>query len=305
MTQSFWSTVDCFELYNTRHEEWLEQEFNASVTLQCAWSDRFALCEDIRNNQTYPDNKYARFLSAKIKPFEEGVKAITGDKPQVYDWQIAHVTINYSSVMQVLKYMETFEPNVVFQVGDFAQFKWPDDTNPDTSAPARTQLQPKEAPGVQIHGDIYSIHIFNDDNFDESEYEALLGSVNDSDITLTSISNTPFNAEELLLMSSPVTRKRRTAIWPIDQALEPKDGTGEGERPVFWDYVLKYGIKRHYDAEGTHINGGWNSFFRAETNKYSRMYGLSSPTSGDPYRPYPLQNNTILLPPRLRDPGAP
>lgn len=138
-----WSeTIDCAEEHGTIKEDYqLESGFNASVTLRCAWAERYLLIESLIGKvwPYSPGDNGPACISAGCMP--SPARASTDEQSLVYETAI--ISFNFSN--QIKDFIsETLEPTAEFQILDYKRFRW--------SSAAGEPLLEGEAPGLLQRG---------------------------------------------------------------------------------------------------------------------------------------------------------
>lgn len=114
-----YSAIACSEEHATVTENYeLETGFSASVTLRCAWADRFLLMEDIMGN-VWPHCNGAWANKASSQPDKSSY--ITVD--QSCEYIHALVTVQYGTKVRDL-FSESLEPTAEFITLDHKGFRW-------------------------------------------------------------------------------------------------------------------------------------------------------------------------------------
>lgn len=250
---AIFSPVVCSELHNTASESWSVSGRDCSVTLRCAWVNRFALIEDLLvNRRPWPYGSYANYPVATacgLAPLPSaGVADVQG-----YAYSDAHVNVSYSSAGEETTLIsETLEPTAEFMQLDYKQFLW---ENGDS-------LLEGEAPGKIVRGMQLSRELFQVALPLDASILTLPGSVNHAAYA-SSLLGLTFAAETL--MFTPPTLSRTITTLGSSAA--------------------NISLKFVWNPEG------WNTFWRAKTQAYSRMLDFSE----NPYNNYPLKDYSAWL----------
>jgi hypothetical protein len=133
------SSVSCAEVHGQRQENYnVQSGFTASVVLQCAWSERYALMADVIG-KAWPEVGSAWAGSCSCVPMP-GEFIASGQSMEVSQ---AIVTVNYGPETKDLL-SESLEPTAEFQIQDHLGFRW--------GAANGDPLLPAEAPGLLYRG---------------------------------------------------------------------------------------------------------------------------------------------------------
>jgi hypothetical protein len=327
-TKSSYTNEVC-EMFGTRTEDSGPDEFSAKVQLKVPYVDRFALVYHLyMQDCTWPWNPRAFFKSASIQPFLGGAQSTPDipDEPGGGDTSVVAQTINYAYALVnltystqecfkdingnyvVKKYIETFEPNVEFQIMSPELFHW--GTTPDPAAPTYgRQLSIKEAPARQVRSAVYTVKWLQQEIV-PFEFYNLLGSVNDAVYTIENFGAQPgppvvpmtAKIESLMYMPGPVEK----SIFYTPNALNPGDigydpAVDDAKKPPFpgYNYTCKFAYRPF----------GWNQYYRADHHPsaaeppivlqeyYERIYQKRPGASSVPFENYPVKDLTKLLPP--------
>lgn len=134
-----YSAIDCAEEHASVNETYeLETGLSATVTLRCAWADRFLLMEDIMG-RVWPHASGAWANKASSVPDKSNYVEVG----QSADYVHALVTVNYGTKVKDL-FSESLEPTAEFVTGDHKGFRW--------SAVNGDPLLEGEAPGYLRKG---------------------------------------------------------------------------------------------------------------------------------------------------------
>lgn len=230
---SLYSSVDCDEEYGTAKESWNIDDVSMSVTLRCAWADRYDLVDDLLGNgRTWPHGSFTnapRAQSASIAPDKTAYTA-TG---QCIVYNDALVTVTYGTEHEDLV-SESLEPTADFITLDWRRFRWSSDVGDpliEGEAPGKLRR------GLNIVRTLYKIAT------PPTQLLTQIGNVNPSTYT-SSLLGLSFAAETLLFTPPTMSRTIRT------------DGT-EG-----WTINMKFMYKPET----------WNKYWRAKTSSYEHIY---------------------------------
>ena len=257
----------------------------AHLTYQCDWVDRIQLAIDKLTangglGETYPHNTLhnARACSAKIRPASGQMYTVAGTLAQ---YEHAHVTITYKTPGRNQDQQpetsnlinETLEGHAQGLTLDYRKFGWfgPKDTK-------GVWLTQDEAPFKIVRDLDYCVSVHNVINL-PTQILQLSGTVNDSTIFSPTL-QLSFPPETLLFADPVLTRK-----YSLDQ--------GQGS----WTVSYRFNIQFNYDNSNT--PQGWNSFWRADTGQYERIYqnmGTSASPNWQQYYLYPTASLSGLLP---------
>ena len=264
------STINCSEESGTRVENIEGQgKPSASVTVRCAYGDRWNLIDDIvYNGRTWPVVGKLNLLplkSASIKPTVDG------------NWDATDQTINYIDALIDLSYglgessstetsaggtvfAESLEGTVEMLKQDHKRFVWIDTATPGVET---GEVLEAEAPSVPIYGQNLKRTIFNVATI-PSAVNTSLGKCNVAAYTSLLLGRT-FAAETLLF--KPAKQRRDLKA----------DGSGLG-----WTV----------DLEFVYNQNGWNKFWRAVDQDWRRFAvkkwnSATSTWTLTPYKPIP------------------
>lgn len=252
---AIYSVVACAEELGEQTEDWDLESTSKTVTLRCAWSDRYNLVDDLLGNmRAWPHGGWAdppRASSAKIAPFATTNAPAVG---QSITYDDALVTVQYThDVVDLIS--ESIEPNADFITVDHRNFRW--------SEPGGPPLTPEEAPGklrnsLSLVRTLYRVQ--------PPLPLALLsspGKCNHEPYTSQLLGLT-FDKETLMFVPPHLSRVIRT------------DGS-KG-----FTVKLKFGYKPE----------GWNSYWRAQSSAYQAIY---NPSTGVVYKSHPLADLSAFL----------
>jgi len=283
------------EMLGTRTEDCGAEGFEGKVQLKVPYDKRFAVVWDIyMNDMPWPGNPTAFMKNASIQPLAAGLVPINypppPPDPPTYDqligysfalinlvYSTAETTIDLQGKPRSLFYIETWEPQVEFQIMSPENFFW--GTTP--KAPGR-MLTTKEAPGRQIRTSIYTVKWLQQPNVIPDFYN-LAGSVNDDIYEIEHFSVTA-EPETLLFMPGPVEK----SIWYPDS---PADDDSKQPQPGF-NYTCKFAYRP----------SGWNKYYRmdsagaTEADKYERIKVMKENGTSAPWENYKLASLSTPAP---------
>jgi len=282
---------------------------------------------------TWPFNPRAFFRSASIQPFLGGAKSSPDipDEPgggdtsvlaQTIDYAYALVNLTYSTIegfkdkngaYVVKKYVESFEPNVEFQIMSPELFHWgltPEYKDPDWGR----MLNPKEAPARQVRSAVYTVKWLQQEHVPFDYYD-LVGSVNDTYYTIENFGKKPGAAPEdppILLQAAPETLMYMPG--PIEKSIYYKPGAlNPGE--VGYDQAIHDAMKPPYPGYNftckfAYRPYGWNRYYRADHHPidpppdppdpfeyYEKQYRMRKGLASVEWDNYPKRSLSPLLPP--------
>ena len=254
------TAVQYTEQAGSPNESFGEDEFTASRTLICPWSQRHTLlCDLISTQELYPYNSpgvRARAVSGTAKPF--GTLQLDAGGTNVTAYEKALVTVNYSTksgdendAQDLIS--ESLEPNIEFLTCDHNEFCW--------GSASGDKLKENEAPGRQVRSLDYVFTIYNMPSIPAAVL-GLCGCVNNAPVTAQLLGLT-FPTETLLYTPPQLSRTITT------------DGTGG------WQMQFRFSYRPN----------GWNKYWRHKTQTWERIYLAS----GGTYYNYPLGDFTPLL----------
>lgn len=218
-----YSTVACQEVHDTHKESRNSTGWTISVTLQCAWSDRYNLLIDLLDTpRPHPTNTWLYATEAQIVPMAS--KYTQSGQEIVYEEAFLDVTYSVPGGSQgsptpqdpVKLISESIEPYTKVIRLPPKRFKWKSD---------KKLLESEEAPGKVLHGIKLTRTIFKVPTISNTILD-LPGTVHDANYT-SSILNLTFNSGTLLFMP-PVLNRNVTTV-----------GAGAWELKLSWDY-FKY-----------------------------------------------------------------
>lgn len=231
-----YSIIPCWEEHGGVAENFSLDKWTASVTLRCAWGNRYLLVNDIiGNSRPFPHSSYAvapQASSASIVPALDA--AITVG--QSLDYEYALVTINYSTEVKDLV-VEEIEPTTEFIKEDFRRFRW--------GAASGDPLTEKEAPGRLVRGmnivrTYYQLASIHPDFLD------LVGACNSAQY-VSALLGLTFPAQTLLYHPPVINRAITTAGAEA--------------------FTLK--------AKYTYKKGGWNHYWRQKSQDFEQIYDVN------------------------------
>jgi len=323
-------------MLGTRSEENGPDEFQGKVQLKVPYADRFALVYHIyMQDCTWPWNPRAFFRSASITPFLGGTQAtedIPADPPAIPDpifaqtlnYAYALVNLTYSTIegfqdingnYVVKKYVETFEPNVEFQIMSPELFHWgatPEYKDPDWGR----MLSLKEAPARQVRSAVYTVKWLQQEIV-PFEYYDLIGCVHNASYLIENFGKKPVepvtdpptytplitNPDTLLYMPGPIEKSisyKPGALNPGDVGYDP--AIHDAMKPPFpgYNFTCKFAYRPY----------GWNNYYRADhhlaspppdpipdTEYYEPMYRMRKGEASEIWKNYPPKSLLKLLPP--------
>lgn len=241
-----------------------ETGFNATVMLRVPWNDRYAVMDDILQNQyTYPrcPGSQCNALSGSCRPAPApGQLVATGTGGSLAEYTEALLTILYSQKIHRDEgggptpdvFAESIEPSAEFITLNPKKFRW--------GGPAGDKLEPEEAPGKLVVGFDY---IQTRYNLTELPIGVLSpGRVNDAVITA-----------RLLELDFPI----ETLLYHNSQPVRTISVNGLNK----WMMMSRFGYREQ----------GWNKFWRASPAGYEWIYEAG----GGIYRNFPLGDFTDIL----------
>lgn len=263
------SSVSCSEELGSVREDFDIGSGNGpsmSVDLRCLWSDRFSLVQDIVGNQrAWPHGTWTtvapRAYAASIKQ-DTSVFATTGQSNEVVH---AIVSVRYGcKVLQLVS--ESLEPTVEFLTLDHNQFRW---ANAAADGPGDPVLE-AEAPGKLFRG-LNLVRTYYQLNSVPTAILTLPGAVNAAQY-VSALLGLTFPAETLLFQPPK-----------LDRVIKTTGATG-------FNMTLKFQYKPQ----------GWNTFWRAKTREWSKMWiladaGADPPVAEAEYDNYPPDDFSGLL----------
>jgi hypothetical protein len=266
-----YSIIPCREIQDTKREGAKIDGMTASVTLGCAYVDRFNLMYDLL---------YGNFGGGRLWPYGGNVYCVgceTADGPpgqaqsgvlntQGYDVDQSYVVATYASPSSnpqqpdVGNVTENLEPTCEFQTLPHTDFLW--------DGAGQQVLKPEESPAKQNRGVNYVRTLSKIEPPLPIELITLQGYVNDSTINSTSLGLT-FPAETLMYRGVSLSRT-------VAGTAPPDTGS------LAWNMTLKFGVK--YDK--------WNKFWRGPQEGWQ---GFKIKATGAPYKNYPLGDFSVFF----------
>lgn len=255
---SDYSTVACCEEHGTRSENYTGEGVQCSVTLRCAYDDRWLLVQDvIGGHAVWPHLASAArppvARTAGIVPFP--AKAGTSGQLLLYDEAL--VTVNYetskkeSSGEDGQLFAESLEPTIEFLTLSPDRFRW--------SSATGDPLEEEEAPGMQLFSMALNRTIYQVEPPLDGGLLSLVGKCNAEEY-VSAVLGLTFPEETLLFMPGTQSRTVTTELNPA------------------FDVNLKFAYKPQ----------GWNKYWRAKTESWEHIYLITSGSSGgEPYKSYP------------------
>lgn len=256
-----YSSVACSEEFDTYSEDFSVdgEPISARVTLRCAYSDRYALVDDLLSNARTPPQMSGfanppQARRAGVKPFpgdEEAVPITTDGQGIVYSEAL--VSVEYSTLIMDLV-SESIEPTAEFLTQDHRRFRW--------GAANGDPLLEAEAPGrlyqsMNIVRTLYYVASV------PPEVLTLVGKVNNAQ-WVSGLLGLTFATETMLYQPPNVSRKIAT---------NGSDG---------FTITSKFSYK----------TPGWNWYWRAKTQSWAQIYIVG----GAVYKQYIPADMAALLP---------
>ena len=190
---TFSAAVTCAEVHGTRTENAAPGTFQASVVLECAYSDRYTLISDLLLNQrSWPSFTECRAKKAAIVPFASAY-TVSGQET-VYTH--ARVTVQYDTIADSNLISESIEPTADFRTLDHRLFRWGSNSGP--------LLNENQAPGQIIRGMNLVRTIYNMAAVPVS-YLTLPGKVNNA-VYSSALLGLTFAPQTLLFQPGQLTR---------------------------------------------------------------------------------------------------
>lgn len=258
-----YSSVSCQEVHGSVQENVSLSTYTASVTLQCSWSARYSLINDILLNQrAYPYNGLLLPRTCAIRPMP-GTYDADGQAIDYDDFAL--VTVNYEAPGgeddegpqdPVDMVSEELEPTSEFVTQDYKKFSW------YTSAGVYIrELKEDEAPGRLVQG-LALVRTFFNVPYLPASILSLPGKCNSSQFTSRLLGLT-FAAETLLFTPPGLSRTLTTA------------GVSG------WTMRTRFIYKPQ----------GWNKFWIPDISDYGKIY-VKSESSGtaSEYKSHPTAN---------------
>jgi hypothetical protein len=251
-----WASVACAEEYGTIAESFdLDGGMSNSVTLRCAWADRYDLLADIiEGRRGWPYGSLgpvaAQAFSGSCRPAQS--EFVGFGQGCVYSEAL--VTINYSTKIKDLV-SETLEPTAEFLTLDYKLFRW--------TSLAGDVLQENEAPGQLQRGL----------NLVRKNYR--LATIPNTVLTAIGLSNATAYTSALL---GNMTFPEETLLYQpptLDRTITLAGTEG-------FNLTTKFTFKPQ----------GWNKFWRSKTQAYEEIIVAET---GVVFKPYPPGNFGSLL----------
>jgi len=241
------SVIPCAEEHGTAQEDWNLEDWEASVTLRCAWSLRHNLVSDLLGNRRpWPFSGFAvRPLAktARIRPVPSAFVAV-GQTIDAYIHALVDVT--YSAIEDTDLIAESLEPTAEFITLDFNRFRW--------GAANGDPLLEEEAPGKLRRGLVLNRTLFHVNTPLPITLLTLIGTVNNAPF-VSGLLGLTFNTETLLYTPPTMSRTITTA------------------GATAWNMTLKFMFQPET----------WNFFWRAKTQSYQSIFLAG----GGQYKSYP------------------
>lgn len=247
------STIPCSEKFATLNESFGRDGIKMDVVLYCEWQDRHDLITDLLlNKREYPS------LTLTHPP--RAVSASCGPMPtrfatigQTIVYDVAEVSVSYSTeITDTIS--ESLEPTAKFQTLDYRRFRW--------GSTSGDPILEAEAPGKLVRGLNLVRTYYHLDPPLPTELLTLYGSCNNT-AYVSSLLGLTFPAETLLFEPPSLSRAIKS----------------NGEKA--FNLTLKFNVNY----------AGWNTFWRAETGAYERIYDVDN----GQYDNYPLEDFSALL----------
>lgn len=241
-----------------------ESGLQVSVTLRCAWDDRFAVLDDILQNQyTYPrcPGSQCNARTGSSRPYEGKMDSTgTGDSLATYDQAL--ITINYTQDLTREDngsggfniFSESLEPSAEFLTLSPAKFRWTNSSGP--------KLRPEEAPGKLIVGYDYV----------QTRYQ------------MASIPVEVINPGPGVVNNAAITAQLLGLTFPIETVLYQNS---QPQRTISTSGVTRWTIPSRFSIRPN----GWNKFWRPSTG-WDEIYDEDAAAI---YKNYPLADLSNLL----------
>jgi hypothetical protein len=227
------NVVACEEVHGSKKESASLTGFNASVSLKCAYADRYDLVDDlISNARSWPDFALAKARQASISPVY--AKYTTPAGHQTCEYEDAVVTVTYSTEADRDLITESIEPTAEFRTLDHRNYRW--------SSANGLLLNENETPGQLIRG-LNIVRTLHNVPAVPAALLTLPGTVNLAAYTSVLLGLT-FAPETLLF-----------GIQPITRSIKLSGSTG-----------YNVTVKMSYKAST------WNRFWNQKTNSYEPIY---------------------------------
>ena len=254
-----YSSVDCWEIRDTQSVGLNSDGATATVTLGCAYANRFALQADLYGTRRvfpgFAGSGAPRVQSvSNVRGFGESTLVATSNGQQL-QYEEARLDVQYGPLQAEPPsgdpgydlVIESFETNFENLRLDHNSFAW------DTGF--GTELRPGEAPARQLRK-ITLVREYLGIAVIPTDVLNLIGTVNDT-AYVSSLLGLTFPAETLLFGEPSATRTIRSS-----------GASG-------WNLTLSFQF----------FYNGWNKFWRYDSEQYEPMYFGGSST---PYKNYPL-----------------
>lgn len=264
-----YSSVDCCELQDSKREGATITGLTASVTLVVPYTNRFALMFDLLYGNggsgkywPYGGNLVCQNVQAQDGPPGQ---AQYGTNGQGYDVVLSYVNATYGSPSanpnqpDAGNVTENLEPTCEFITLPHTDYFWFNGGDPEW-------LKPEEAPGKQLRGLNYVRTLSKVSPPLDSAILDLVGKVNASTVTSTSL-GLSFPSETLLYKPPSLSR-----TLPVD----PED------TDLAWNITLRFGYKE----------GGWNKFWRASTGIWDEIKCMKTDAI---YKNYPTGDFIVFF----------
>jgi hypothetical protein len=234
------SAVDCVEEHVTRNEDYdVEGGFSASVTVRCAWLDRFTLMADVIGRQ-WPDSAAAWCNSIGCVPDKTNY-TVSGQEIVYSD---ALVTLKYGTKVKDL-FSDSLEPTAEFITADHKQFRW--------TAATGVPLLEAEAPGYLMRSCNLVRTLYQRPSI-PADILDLVGTSNSAAYTSSTLGLT-FGIEKLMFQPPTLNRAYKTngtEGWTITVKFAYKPQTWN----KFWRAAAGGGV------------GGWDTIYHVSGGQY-------------------------------------
>ena len=251
-----YSNYECYEEHASATEDYDEETgyLSAQVTLRCAYADRHLVAADIcGNRRPWPKGGFGLTPRAAKAGIRPAENA-GSNSGQMTSPLHALITVFYSSRNEDI-ITESLEPTNEFVQLDHRMFRWNSGTG--------DQLSEEEAPGRLVR----LINLVRTEMYVQGLNQnilSLMGSVNNAPVTSSLLFGLSFDTETLLL--APPTINRKISGFGVQQ----------------YDQITKW----------SYNPVGWNTYYRAKTGNYERIYVAGSSSA---YYSYPLQDHSVLF----------
>jgi hypothetical protein len=266
------------EYHMSPRENWGTDGFKATRRLECAWTDRKSLVEEIlRPTQDtgleYPNltgtNAYAARAAVEPHP---GAQLGTGSTAS---YEKALVTVEYETVNDQGGIRESIEPTAEFLTLNNEGYKWK-----HSFLDLTVNVDPQEAPGFLKTGLDYVVERPYIDTI-PSKILDYVGAVNHKAVTPTSAGMQQFRFEAETLLFNPPTCER----------VYKPDGTPS------WRVTLRFTYKPNWDQSvAPPVARGWNHFWvsRKVNGTVLQAYMHICDLDGNETDLYHLQDFSVL-----------